>query len=212
MSPTRPLFKRLIHEQRHYLFYSYQAGQGAGHADEHVHVCDTWAAIPSSWREIVAPSPWRDPKYYRLRRGAARLLCYSGNGQTLEAYGWVQDWRPFRRKFGKLAADGTMLGPYRTVPQARGQGLYGRLLMHSLSICSKEKPVLIYTAPENVASQRGIEKLGFRFLGEWVLDRWLVGFVRLRQQLSKKDARVAVCETVDSSVEDRGTQDYHHGI
>lgn len=187
MSQTWCMLKRLIHQRRQCLFYAYDANQGAGTPDEHVEVYESWAAIPVDWRKTIVPSRWLDPMYFRLCRGAAKLLCYSGDGRALDAYGWVQDWKPFRRMFHELASEGTMLGPFRTSPPARGRGIYGRLLGHSLSLCPTERPILIYTAPENIASQRGIEKAGFRPLGAWELRQWLGGgFVRLRRMPSAK--------------------------
>jgi GNAT superfamily N-acetyltransferase len=118
---------------------------------------------------------------YRLRREEARLLCLSEDGLHLDAYGWIQDWRPFRRRFGALAQTGTMLGPYWTAPEARGRGLYGRLLAHSLSLCDRDRPILIGTSPENKPSQRGIEKAGFKPRGEWVLRLYLRFFSDLRR-------------------------------
>lgn len=181
MSGLSKLFRRLVHEKRSCLFYSYDLERGAGRADPCVKVYGAWADIPKDFRKIVVPAPWRNAMYYRLGRGEARLLCLSEDGQRLAAYGWIQDWRPFRRKFGALARSGTMLGPYWTSPEARGRGLYGRLLGHSLSLCSTKQPVLIYTSPENAASRRGIEKAGFHPLGRWDLCVWLGAFSDLRK-------------------------------
>lgn len=171
MVEIRHLLKRLMRERRSCLFYAYAATQGTGCAQANIRVFTNWGSLPEAWRRLIVPAPWLDPKFYRLGRGLARLLCCSEDGRTLDAYGWIQDWKPFRRQFGALATEGTMLGPYRTIPHARGRGLYQRLLLHSLSVCSLDKPVLIYTTPDNVASRRGIEKAGFRFLGTWVIER-----------------------------------------
>ena len=63
-----------------------------------------------------------------MKIGNAKLLCYSEYNQRLQAFGWIQTWKPFRHKFGRLAKDGVMLGPYWTEPHNRGRGLYGKLL------------------------------------------------------------------------------------
>lgn len=175
------LLRRSVHERRRILFYGYDWKQGRGRPDPHVGVYGSRAEIPAHFRKIVVPAPWMNSMGHRLERGEAKLLCYSADGQRLDAYGWVQDWRPFRRRFGAIAAEGTMLGPYWTDPNARGQGLYGRLLAHSLSLCPPERPVFIYTSPDNEASQRGIEKAGFRPLGEWDFRLWFGWWARMKR-------------------------------
>ena len=161
------LLGRLIYEKRRYRFYGYDPKQGLGQEDPHVKVYAAWDEIPPHFRKVAAAHSRLNVMYYRIKRREARLLCYSEDGTRLDAYGWIQDWRPFRRRFGVLADQGTMLGFYWTAPAARGRGLYGRLLAHSLFLCRKERPILIATSPENKASQRGIEKAGFQSLGEW---------------------------------------------
>jgi GNAT superfamily N-acetyltransferase len=60
-----------------------------------------------------------------------------------------------------------MLGPYRVRPESRRQGLYGRLLAHSIAVCEDRHkvPLLIFSDTWNTPSQRGIEKAGFVRLG-----------------------------------------------
>ncbi len=175
------LLSRMAHEKRVCRFYSHDPKRSAGQADSRVTVYEKWMDIPVEFRQVAVPSPWLNVMFYRLKRGEAKLLCYFEEGHRLDAYGWVQDWRPFRRKFGSLAENGTMLGPYWTAPEARGRGLYGRLLSHSLALCLQDGPALIYTSSGNLASQRGIEKAGFHFLGEWELRVWLRVFIRFQR-------------------------------
>ena len=118
---------------------------------------------------------------YRMRRGKARWLCCSEDGRRVDAYGWIQDWSLFRRRYGAIAARGTMLGFYWTSPAMRGRGLRGRLLAHSLAVCSKDRPIVICVSPDNPASRRGIEKAGFAPLGEWEGTTWFRCFGRLRR-------------------------------
>ena len=183
------LLRRFTYERRRYLFYGYGSRQGLGYLDPHVKTYDSWTEIPRHIREMAVPNPWMNVMYYRLQRGQARLLCYSETGARLDAYGWIQDWRPFRRRFGVIAARGSMLGYYWTAPDMRGRGLYGRLLAHSIYLCPKDQPILIDTSPKNRASQRGIEKAGFEFLGEWeerVFFRW---FSKMRR-IPRPDEKV----------------------
>ena len=175
------LLRRFVHERRVCRFYAYDPRQGTGQADARIRIYSTWAELPEAVRRRVLPRFRMNAMYYRLRRGEARLLCHSADGEQVDAYGWIQDWRPFRRKFAALAREGLMLGPYWTAPEARGRGLYGRLLGQSLSVCLKDRPILIYTSPDNSASRRGIEKAGFQPRGEWQLDVWFGCISRLRR-------------------------------
>mgnify|MGYP003546958584 FL=1 len=60
-----------------------------------------------------------------------------------------------------------MLGPYWTHNSHRGKGIYGRVLKQSLSLAPKNYPLIIYTSPENVNSQKGIEKMDFKLIGTY---------------------------------------------
>ncbi len=104
------------------------------------------------------------PLFYRFKSGKATLITWEEDNEIL-AYGWLQSWSPFRRKFGKIFHDATMLGPYYTHPDHRGKGLYKKLLAYSVSLSPKEKPIAIYTSPENISSQKGIEASGFTKMG-----------------------------------------------
>ena len=172
------LARRLVYDKRRYLFYRYDAQQGSGKEDSCITVYDSWKECPAPFRRLALRSRLLNVMYYRLQRGDARLLCYTEDGDKLQAYGWIQDWRPFRRKFGMLASEGTMLGPYWSAPEDRGRGLYGRLLEHSLHLSSKTQPILVYTSPDNTASQKGILRAGFRPIGEWTVCTWLGLFTR----------------------------------
>ncbi len=161
------LVKKFIYERRLILFYSYDSKQGEGCIDPRIQVYEKYNDVPEYFRKTILPRPWINTMYFRMKRDGAKLLCYSEDGIRLLAYGWIQDWHPFRHRFRAIAKEGVMLGFYWTAPAARGQGLYGRLLSHSLHLCKKEKPIIIATSPKNIPSQKGIEKAGVKFLGKW---------------------------------------------
>ena len=163
------LLGKVVYEKKHYLFYRYDLRQGAGEPYDEIRVYGSYKEIPHKFREVAIPSRSFNVMYYRLKLGYAKLLCYSDNNHMLKAYGWIQSWRPFKHKFRMLAVDGIMLGPYWTAPKHRGKGIYGKLLKHSLFLCQKEKPILIYTTPDNISSQRGVLKAGFEPYGEWII-------------------------------------------
>ena len=94
------------------------------------------------------------------------------------ACGWIQDWTPFRRRLGCIVDDATMPGLYWTSPRHRGKGLYRKLLLHSLYLADKTRPIVVYTTPTNVASQRGIRRAGFRFIGCYNVRQYFRFFTR----------------------------------
>jgi hypothetical protein len=108
-------------------------------------------------------------------------MAYSEDGVTIQAYGWIQSWGPFKRRFRVFGEDGWVLGPYWTAPECRRRGLYGRLLQHSLHLLPADTTALIYASPDNTASRRGITSAGFEPLGEWVISMWLGCLVRARR-------------------------------
>lgn len=161
------MIKFVYKQERLVLFMLDKPINGRPH-NPRIRVYTRWACIPKCFRLIAVPAPWLNAMYYRLKRGDAKLLCYTDDdGKELYAYGWVQSWKPFRARFRNFATEGTMLGPYWTSPLLRGQGLYGELLSESLCLCPPPSPAFIYAAPNNSASQRGILKAGFHELGEW---------------------------------------------
>ncbi|MBN1879722.1 hypothetical protein JW823_06395 [bacterium] len=175
------LVKRVLYERRKFAFYCYCDRQGPGKRHPAIIEYTGYDQIPVPFRSRVLPYRWMNAVYYRFRRGQARLLCVSQDGHHLDAYGWIQDWNPFRRSFKAIADSGTMLGPYWTDPNQRGKGLYGILLGHSLAISSPNQPIIICTTPDNTASRRGIEKAGFQSLGIWEWSRWGMLFSRCRE-------------------------------
>ncbi len=166
MSFWKSVAKLVVDSDQYVLFRASRSMLAEARPDPEAQAYPSFESIPAGLRGRLFQKRWLNPLYHRLRRGQATLLCIH-EGDRIFSYGWVQSWAPFRRKFGWLAEDGVMLGPYWTHPEQRGKGLYGRLLSHSLSLASPGKPALIYTHPENRASLRGIEKAGFVPLGTY---------------------------------------------
>jgi RimJ/RimL family protein N-acetyltransferase len=78
-----------------------------------------------------------------------------------------------------------MLGPYWTNILFRGQGYYGRLLKQSIALAGNDCPLFIYTAPENISSQKGIEKIGFNKIGIFKITL-ILRYFRWYEQIDKK--------------------------
>jgi len=125
-----------------------------------------YSQIPKYVIKKIIVYPFFSSLYYRLNSKNARLICID-NGIELIAYGWIQSWKPFRRKFGWIFKNAIMLGPYWTNEKYRGKGIYGSLLQYSITHISNDIPVLIYTSLDNVSSQKGIEKIGFDKIGDF---------------------------------------------
>lgn len=167
------MLKSLFFDRRSYVFYHLREDAPAGQADPAVSVYTTWDDIPEGFRGHVLPRPLLNIMYHRLRAGKAKLLCLSEDDAKLQAFGWVQDWSPFQKKFGAFLAPSTVLGPYNTLPGERRKGFYGRLLSHSLSLCGEDGSVVIYATPDNHASHKGITRAGFEPVGAWEVTVWL---------------------------------------
>lgn len=107
-----------------------------------------------------------DVMRWRLFRGNAFLLTLETAENEVAAFGWVQNWKPFRRRFSKISTSGWMLGFYHTSPSWRRKGLYGELLQESILRAPKDESIYIYCSTTNTASANGIAKAGFRYLGD----------------------------------------------
>jgi len=175
------LWSRTVWRSELEMIYAYDpVRQGAGKSDDEVVCCEHYDDIPAGVAAQLFASPGSvnfDLMRWRMKQGRARLVYILQDG-LLAAYGWIQDWDAFRRKYRFLAKDGTLLGPYWTRPEFRGRGIYGRLLLHSIHCCQGRKlPILIAVHPGNDPSTRGVEKAGFVKLGTYRLTSALFGLI-----------------------------------
>lgn len=138
-------------------------------------IFDSLDEVPGEIARTVMPGRPFDLMRTRMRRGLARLLVLLDANGAVAAYGWNQSWRPFRRRFAKVATDGLMLGFYWTRPDQRGRGLYPYLIRKSVALAPPAAPLFIYACVENGASMHGIEKAGFTPLAILHLRRLLLG-------------------------------------
>ena len=159
------VIKKFLFESRDYILYTFDCNKINKHSnDDDIKTYSKYSDIPDFIKEQLFIYPLFNPLYYRIKTQQAFLISIHNN-KNLIAYGWIQSWKPFKRKFGWVFKDALMLGPYWTDSRYRGQGYYGRLLKHSISIASKEYPLFIYTTTENISSQKGINKMGFEKKG-----------------------------------------------
>jgi len=97
--------------------------------------------------------------------------CYVARlAGTPVAYGWAAS---DGASIGELTIDFSMreqdcyLWDFQTLPSWRGRGLYPRLLQSIVEDLQRDRVRFwIINAPENVASAKGIERAGFRLVGD----------------------------------------------
>jgi len=168
----RRIWKYAVWDRRVEVAFAYSpASQGDGKTDPDIVCYDADNRPPPALAEQLFPAGKLlrfNLMRHRMLGGSAKVLCIVRDG-VLIAYGWIQDWGPYRRKYRILTEDARMLGPYWVRPEMRGQGLYGRMLAHSIAVCEdrREVPPLIFAGASNKPSLRGIEKAGFVRLGTY---------------------------------------------
>ncbi len=171
------LIKKFFCESNNYKIYSLiKNDQYLNYHEPEVKIFLRYSDVPDFLKKKLIINPIINPLFYRLRLSHAILLSVY-KGTEIISYGWVQTWHPFKRKFGWMFKEATMLGPYWTNNLYRGKGYYGQLLKQSIQIADKSYPLFIYTTPENISSQKGIEKLGFQNMGIYKINLFLRYFV-----------------------------------
>ncbi|NLW86779.1 MAG: GNAT family N-acetyltransferase [Planctomycetes bacterium] len=170
LSLLRRLSSAVIYWHGSWVIYSYDAtAQGDGKLDAAVQTYDAEHLPVGVVKQALQERYGRFEYKLRLRemlRHGGKCLVLMDQGKVA-SFGWIRGWKPFRRRYGWLARDAFLLSSYWTMPDFRGKGLYGRLLAHTIAVARKADnvPIFIWTDPENHASQRGIEKAGFKCLG-----------------------------------------------
>lgn len=161
------LIIKLLYESGNYSLYTYNGTLITNQTSSYkIMEYRNYSEIPKFITKKIFKYPFLSLLYYRLNSKNARLICID-TGIELIAYGWIQSWKPFKRKFGWVFKNAIMLGPYWTNEKFRGRGIYGDLLKYSLANIPSNIPVLIYTVLSNVSSQKGIEKNGFEKIGNF---------------------------------------------
>lgn len=113
--------------------------------------------------------PLREKDLQRIRDGSS-FWCLASVENEIVSSGWLAWQQPFyigETDFGFHMgnSDSGILYDFNTVPQQRGKGLYGLLLRSIVCKADFVNRFLIYTAPDNQASARGILKAGFQPIG-----------------------------------------------
>ena len=167
----------MLIQEYHWAIFIRDAANQPGTISSIVNEYYTWSKIPKHFTRIISSNPWRDPLYYRMLRHKAKLLMIEEHGQ-MKAFGWIQSWSPFRRKFQKVIKNGIILGPFWTAPSERGKGYYGKLLSHAVASYDNTQALIIYCSPKNTASYNGIIKANFRRLGIYRQKYYLNGIFK----------------------------------
>lgn len=196
LSLARRLWQFAFRRREVRVVFAYCRRQGAGREDAAVSCYDARNPPPPAIADQVDGAQGllgRLLMRRRLRQGGARLLCLQEDEKVL-AFGWIQQWRYFRRQYAWLTDRGICLGFFWTAPEARGRGLYGRLMAHAIALCPRreELPLLIWTHPDNRPSLRGIEKAGFLRLGTYQISRYFFGLGN-SHRIIQQDHELAEC-------------------
>lgn len=131
---------------------------------------DDFHTTASDDAQFLAPLTELDLLEVRRRLPSHHRPYVASLGGVPVAYGWVA---LEGAAIGELDVQFTLpqgdryLWDFKTLPAWRGRGIYPRLLQAILhaEACDAERFWIIH-APENGASQAGIEKAGFRIAGE----------------------------------------------
>lgn len=111
----------------------------------------------------------RDKDIIHLQAGSSFWCLVSGNDELL-----CSGWLAFRHRFyiseidygfDMSESNTGILYKFETPIQFRGNGYYGILLKYMMKHAEGPMEYMIYTSPDNIASDRGIRKAGFSFDG-----------------------------------------------
>lgn len=110
--------------------------------------------------------PLRDKDVQRIQDGSSFWCLVSPEGVMVSSgwLAWKQHFYIGETDYGfdMSSSDSAILFDFNTKPEYRGKGLYGQLLRSIVSKADGPKNFIIYTAPDNTASAKGILKAGFR--------------------------------------------------
>jgi ribosomal protein S18 acetylase RimI-like enzyme len=117
---------------------------------------------------LVAEAMGLDDPAPVLERFATGSLCYVGwVNDAIATYGWVSVGKEWISELGlhiEMASDDVYIWDCATLPAYRGRGLYPALLRHIALQLRAEglHRVWIGADTENIASQKGFARAGFR--------------------------------------------------
>ncbi|MBS4033782.1 MAG: hypothetical protein KGZ85_04905 [Ignavibacterium sp.] len=161
--------KKYFFHTAEYVIYEFIPEKIVSEIDNEIRVYTNITNIPSKIFKKIIPNKYLNIMFYRLSFGQAVLLCLLYN-TNLIAYGWIQSWKSFKKKFRMIDTvkyETYMLGPFWTDSNFRGKGYYGRLIENAIIFSGENKRSIIYTSPHNTSSKRGIEKAGFSKIGSF---------------------------------------------
>lgn len=113
--------------------------------------------------------PLREKDLQRLSDGSS-FWCLINEKQVIVSTGWLAYGSHFYiwetdYEFSMNNSTSGILFDFNTKPEYRGNGYYGLLLQSIVQRAKKPSRFIIYTAPDNTASAKGIQKAGFHFDG-----------------------------------------------
>ena len=140
-------------------------------------IFDDLRQIPEKLRKEVFGRGWVNVLYFRLMRKKAQVVVLTSDTGECVGYGWIQDWGLFRRLFKCVGDVDYMVGPGWIHPDYRGRRLHPVLLAERLRYLSpKAGTVATFADAWNIASIRGIERVGFQWWGDVEMFRVFLVF------------------------------------
>jgi GNAT superfamily N-acetyltransferase len=155
-----------------------QSGEPGSSSDP---ACVVWNPSGADLDRMAASRSGDAGAYFRRLAAGHHLLMARDEARHPAAWGWLTlpgsccvpvPWE--RTATLAVPVGEGYLWDFFTAPEARGHGLYRRLLRDALSFCGRLDcgSVRIYCYPENSASRRGIQATGFRETASLVLARF----------------------------------------
>lgn len=135
--------------------------------------------IPKKLKKEICGRGWVNVLYFRLIRKKAQVVVLTSDTGECAGYGWIQDWGLFRALFKCVGDAEYMVGPGWIHPDYRGRRLHAVLLAERLRyLAPKARRVSTFADAWNIASIRGIERVGFQWWADvemfrvFVVVRW----------------------------------------
>lgn len=165
----RKIYKKLLKQK--YLFYSLSGNElpEADLQNNKVISFDSYSV--EEYKEFCLKHglELRDKDIEHLRIGSS-FWCLLNDNDELLSSGWLAYKHKFYISemdfgFDMSDSDTGILYKFETPEKFRGNGYYGTLLRYMMKNAEGPENYMIYTSPDNHASDRGIRKAGFHFDG-----------------------------------------------
>jgi hypothetical protein len=147
------------------------------------------ALEPSAYRRIIEEAGVGSDLIH-CERGGVGWVIVSQNEAV--AIGWAFKSSPWLSRFGYEPGSAVYLGGYYVRCSHRGQGLYGHLLQRMFAETPAVRYAVAETSVDNISSQRGLQRAGFRRRG--LVQRLTFCGISLRFRLEETADSIAAAQ------------------